>query len=280
MSNVVIKKDFKDGDKLFSVDLNNNFRVIETAINANDEQLESIIENAITQLDNELQAILDEHIWTWNSGESVTFYKGTTSQLDNVAIKNGQILYNTATGETALDTGNQRITTGSGNVVAVTDTQPTNPATKIWINPDEVISSLGTEVVDSMEGTQTHRAPSVHAVKAYIDGNVAEVTGEMEISSAASLSIVSTAFSYAGSVILPYPEGFTQSNCYAIANEVETPNSGVIENMPTIYYNNNGEIEGKIEFDSRIDGIHVSYIGNIWDNEDTLSITVLLMKVN
>ena len=97
MSNVVIKKDFKDGDKLFSVDLNNNFRVIETAINANDEQLESIIENAITQLDNELQAILDEHIWTWNSGESVTFYKGTTSQLDNVAIKNGQILYNTAT---------------------------------------------------------------------------------------------------------------------------------------------------------------------------------------
>lgn len=280
MSNIVLKKDFVDGDKLFAVDLNNNFRVIEAGINANDAQLQDIVDDAVERLDSELQSILDEHIWTWNSGEAVSFYKGSTSQLNNVSIKNGQILYNTSTGETALDTGNERITTGSGNVVAITNTQPTNPATKLWINPDEVISSLGTEVVDSMEGTQTHRAPSVHAVKEYIDGNLAEITGEMEIASAASLSIVSTAFSYAGSIILPYPEGFTQSNCYAIANEVETPNEGVIENMPIIYYDNEGEIEGKIEFDSRIDGIHVSYIGNMWDSDDTLSITVLLMKVN
>ena len=169
MSNISIKTDFVDGDKLFAAELNNNFRVIQAGINANDEQLEGIIEDAITRLDNELQDILDEHIWTWNSGESVTFYKGTTSQINGIPVKNGQILYNTATGETALDTGSQRINTGSGNVVAVSNSQPTNPATKLWIPPDGIISAAGTEVVNSMSGNETTKAPSVSAVKAYID---------------------------------------------------------------------------------------------------------------
>lgn len=169
MSKISIKTDFQDGDKLFAADLNNNFRVIQAGINANDQQLEAIIEDAIVRLDAELQAILDEQIWEWNGGDPVTFYKGTTEDLDDVAIKNGQLLYNTETGETALDSGNERITTGSGNVVAIGNVEPTNPATKIWINPDEAISSLGTEVVDTMSGNETHRAPSVHAVKEYVE---------------------------------------------------------------------------------------------------------------
>ena len=169
MSNISIKKDFQDGDKLYSVNLNNNFRVIEVAINANDEQLQDIIDDAISRLDNELQDILDEHIWIWNSGESVTFYKGTTSQIENIPVHNGQIIYNTETGETALDTDNQRITTGSGNVVAITSTEPTNPATKLWIDPNGVVSTLGTEVINNMTGNETNLAPSVSAVKAYID---------------------------------------------------------------------------------------------------------------
>ncbi len=146
MSNISIKTDFVDGNKLFAVDLNNNFRVIQAGINANDDQLEGIIEDAITRLDNELQAILDEHIWTWNSGEAVTFYKGTTSQINNIPVKNGQILYNTATGETALDTSNQRINTGSGNVVAVGNSQPSNPATKLWIDTAGILSSSGKQL--------------------------------------------------------------------------------------------------------------------------------------
>lgn len=169
MSNISLKKDFVDGDKLFSVDLNNNFRVIEAGINANDEQLEDIIEDAITRLDGELQDILDEHIWTWNSGEAVSFYKGATAQINEIPVKNGQIIYNTTTGETALDTGNSRITTGSGNVVAVSETEPTNPATKIWIDPSGVIGATGTEVVNSMTGDETTKAPSVHAIKEYIN---------------------------------------------------------------------------------------------------------------
>ena len=146
MSKISIKTDFADGNKLFAVDLNNNFRVIQAGINANDEQLEGIIEDAITRLDNELQTILDEHIWTWNSGEAVTFYKGTTSQINNIPVKNGQILYNTATGETALDTSNQRINTGSGNVVAVGNSQPSNPATKLWIDTAGILSTSGKQL--------------------------------------------------------------------------------------------------------------------------------------
>lgn len=172
MSNINIKKDFQDGDKLFAVELNNNFRVIEAGINANDEQLSLIVENAIERLDAELQAILQEHLWTWNSGENVAFFKGTTAQINSAPVSNGQMLYNTETGETALDTGGSRLITGSGNVVAITDTEPSNLATKIWIAPDDVISSLGTEVIDTMTGNETHRAPSVHAVKAYIESYV------------------------------------------------------------------------------------------------------------
>lgn len=165
MSNISIKKDFQDGDILPASDLNNNFMVIEAGINANDEQLEQVIEDAITRLDNELREILDAFIWHWNTGEDVTFYKGTTSQISEVPITNGQLLYNTQTGETALDTGGNRIVTGSGNVVAIGNTQPTNSATKIWINPDLMVRPVGTEVIDTMTVASSTKAPSVNAVR-------------------------------------------------------------------------------------------------------------------
>ena len=40
---------------------------------------------------------------------------------------------------------------------------------KIWINPEEPLNNLGTEVIDSMEGNQTNLAPSVNAVKNYVN---------------------------------------------------------------------------------------------------------------
>jgi len=234
MSKISIKTDFQDGDKLFAADLNNNFRVIQAGINANDQQLEAIIEDAIVRLDAELQAILDEQIWEWNGGDPVTFYKGTTDDLDDVAIKNGQLLYNTETGETALDSGNERITTGSGNVIAISETEPTNPATKLWINPNDPMCSLGTEVVDSMSNNQTNMAPSVHAVKNYVAGNccvkedIAKVSGTMTISNNDDAS---------AQIILP--SGFTFSNSRVISAsysiDPSTPNNNW-EPLPGVLY--------------------------------------------
>lgn len=145
MANVVLKKDFANGDILYDVDLNNNFSVIEAGINANEENLQAVIDQAIEELDQQLIDITADRGWDWNGGDRVTFFKGTTSQVNSRPITNGQLLYNKETGETAMDDNNQRIQTGSGNVVVVSDTQPTNEATKDWIKP---ITINGTETAE------------------------------------------------------------------------------------------------------------------------------------
>lgn len=135
MGKISIKTDFADGEKLFAQQLNNNFLVIQAGINANEENLQQVIDQAIIELDNELEEITADRGWDWNGGDRVTFFKGTTSQVNAQEIKNGQMLYNTETGETALDDNGNRIVTGSGNVVTVSNSAPTNPATKEWIKP-------------------------------------------------------------------------------------------------------------------------------------------------
>ena len=145
MSKISIKTDFKNGEKLFDTDLNNNFKVIQAGINANEENLQEVIDEAIVRLDAELEAITADRGWDWNGGDRVTFYKGNTSEVDSREIVNGQMLYNTDTGETALDDNGNRIVTGSGNVVAISSTQPTNEATKDWIKP---ITINGTETAE------------------------------------------------------------------------------------------------------------------------------------
>lgn len=139
MANVSLKKDFRDGDKLFAQQLNNNFSAIEEGLKG----------------DNKI-------IWQ-EKGTEVKFYKGNTPQVAERPIEDGQLLYNTDTGETALDDNGERIVTGSGNVVAVGGEQPENLATKLWIEQDS-LATLGTEVVDSLEGNQTNKAPSVASV--------------------------------------------------------------------------------------------------------------------
>ena len=181
MSKISIKKDFKDGEKLFASELNNNFGVIEAGVNANEANLEAIIEDAETRLQKELENITADRGWDWggSSTDRVTFYKGDTAQVDSQAIKNGQMLYNTETGETALDDNGKRIVTGSGNVVYIGDEEPTNEATKIWINSDS-IEAKGNQVTNSMEGNETNIAPSVNAVKEYID-NFQEYSEEEQV---------------------------------------------------------------------------------------------------
>ena len=175
MSKISIKKDFADGNILPASDLNNNFRVIEAGINANEENLEIIIEQAIVRLDAELEAITANRGWDWNGGDRVTFFKGTTAQVADQDVINGQLLYNTDTGETALDDDGERITTGSGNVVVIDDYEPENPATKLWVDGLEPLNDIGTEVVHSMSGNEMAMAPSVSSVKGYV-GTLSDLT--------------------------------------------------------------------------------------------------------
>ena len=149
MAKISIKTDFKDGDKLFAVQLNNNFKTIQEAWDT-----------------------VNGIIWDGNSGVFVSMYRGTTEDINKRDIEDGQILYNTETGETFLDVNTKRINTGSGNVIKVQEDEPTNEATILWINPDEGIDSIGTEIVNDMNGNQTNYAPSVNAIKQYFNTNI------------------------------------------------------------------------------------------------------------
>ena len=146
MANVSLKTDFKDGEKLFGQQLNNNFAVIKAALEA-----------------------MNKIVWQDDPDDSVTAFRGTTEEINQRDIIDGQLLYDTTTGETYIDVGSQRISTGSGNSIHIGSGTPTNPATQIWIDPNEPLQLIGTEVTNSMEGTESNKAPSVQAIKNYID---------------------------------------------------------------------------------------------------------------
>lgn len=146
MANVILKKDFTDGEKLFGQQLNNNFGAIEAAL-----------------------ATMNKIVWQDDPDDSVITFRGTTEEVNAREIIDGQLLYDTTTGETYIDYGSQRISTGSGNAIFIGDTVPTNPSTQLWINPEESLLPINTEVVNSMEGEETTKAPSVASAKSYID---------------------------------------------------------------------------------------------------------------
>ena len=139
MANVNLKTDFKDGEFLYADQLKNNFEAIQAALNAM---------NAI--------------VWQDNADKVVTF-RGTTEELMNREIIDGQILYDTTTGESYIDYLGRRISTGSGNAIHIGETEPSNPSTQIWINRDD-LSAVGSEVVNSLEGNEERMAPSVATV--------------------------------------------------------------------------------------------------------------------
>lgn len=154
MAKISIKTDFKDGDKLFSVQLNNNFKTIQEAWDA-----------------------VNGIVWQGDNNEDVVMYKGTTEEIENKSVINGQVIWNTDTGEMYLDANDQRINTGSGNTVTISEIQPTaDGAHKIWVKPSKMINTAERYIVDSMSGDEVDKSPSVHAAKSYVDNTKKEIT--------------------------------------------------------------------------------------------------------
>lgn len=145
MAGVALKKDFTDGQKLYGQQLNNNFGVIEAALNA-----------------------MNKIVWQDDTSDSIIAFRGTTAEINTRDIIDGQLLYDTTTGETYIDYGSQRISTGSGNAIHIGDDEPTNPSTQLWVDTDDPIQSIGSEVINSLSGDETNKSPSVKAVKDYI----------------------------------------------------------------------------------------------------------------
>lgn len=145
MANVSLKADFKDGDKLFAQQLNNNFNAIMAALSA-----------------------MNKIVWQDDPDDTVVTFRGTTEEINSRDIIDGQLLYDTSTGETYIDYGSQRISTGSGNAIFIGENEPTNPATQLWIDPTEPLQVINSEVINSIAGDETDKAPSVAAAKTIV----------------------------------------------------------------------------------------------------------------
>lgn len=155
MANVDLKTNFKNGDKLYDYELNNNFKAIKAALEA-----------------------MNKIVWQNDDNASLVMFAGTTEQITNRELIEGQLLYNTQTGETYIDamvdTELKRISTGGGTSIQIGGTQPTNPATKLWVE-DDLLDNIGTEVVNTLTGNETNKAPSVNAVNKAIEKNVMKI---------------------------------------------------------------------------------------------------------
>lgn len=81
-----------------------------------------------------------------------------------------------------MDYGTKRISVGaSGNDIVIGGTEPPEDEdAKIWF-PDNAVNTKASEVIDSMKGNETDLAPSVNAVKSYIDEKTTYSTDEIEI---------------------------------------------------------------------------------------------------
>lgn len=115
MANVILKTDFKDGDKLFAQQLNNNFATIMAAL-----------------------AAMNKISWQDDFEESILYFKGDTDAVNEREIIDGQLLYDYILGKAYIDYNNRRVEIVSGSLLDF--------------------------VVTSLEGDETNKAPSVHAV--------------------------------------------------------------------------------------------------------------------
>ena len=126
MANVDLKTNFKNGDKLYDYELNNNFKAIQAALGA-----------------------MNKIVWQNDDNASLVMFAGTTEQITNRELIEGQLLYNTQTGETYIDamvdTELKRISTGGGTSIQIGGIEPTNLATKLWVE-DDMLDNIGSEI--------------------------------------------------------------------------------------------------------------------------------------
>ena len=144
MANADLKTNFKNGDKLYDYELNNNFKAIKAALEA-----------------------MNKIVWQNDDNASLVMFAGTTEQITNRELIEGQLLYNTQTGETYIDAkvdeNIKRISTGGGTSIQIGGTEPTNEATKLWI-VDDLINNIGSEI-------QSYTKDNIQVVK-FDDGTM------------------------------------------------------------------------------------------------------------
>ena len=133
MSKINIKIDFKDGEKLFGSQLNNNFKVIMEALNNNDAVLAENIAIAKAELKSELDAITANRGWNWDGDGNprVTYKRAmTTAAVEALPIVDGQILAS-GEGATFIDYNGNRLGFGGSADATMSDTSQNSVQNKV-----------------------------------------------------------------------------------------------------------------------------------------------------
>ena len=104
----------------------------------------------------------------------VLFKRKTTDEIKDLEVQDGALIYNTDNGKTYMDFGEERIQTGGNadTMIAIGGNEaPMDTDIKLWF-PKNTVNTKASEVINSMNGNQTDLAPSVDAVKNYVNGVV------------------------------------------------------------------------------------------------------------
>lgn len=219
MANVSLKKNFLDGDKLFAAQLNNNFSAIEAAL-----------------------AAMNKIVWQDDDNDDVVTFRGTTEELEERDIIDGQLLYNIETGETYIDYNGSRISTGSGNAIHIGSDTPTNPATELWIDPSSATLPVNAEIK--------------------------KITGSFTIDSSSHNEDIN------------YPTGFTYSNCTIIVAQFTQDDFTTKYPMPMFFFDNNNDLIGSIwallnDYNNKI---RIATQGSFFTTNMKINYEIVLMK--
>lgn len=141
MANVSLKTDFKDGDKLFAQQLNNNFSAIVAAL-----------------------AAMNRIAWQDDTSESLMYFKGTTEEVASREIIEGQLLYDYTLGAGYIDHDNNRIDIVSGSVLDVVVNSLVGSYTNKAPSVNAVNNALST-INNDIAGLQTAMTNKLDASK-------------------------------------------------------------------------------------------------------------------
>lgn len=103
---------------------------------------------------------------------TIKIKRGLSSNISNITLAQGELAITTDTNELYVGTANGNVKLNDSNVdeiISIGGTEPTSPSVQLWIE-DDALNNVGTEVIDSLEGNETNKAPSVKAVKEKLSG--------------------------------------------------------------------------------------------------------------
>ena len=98
---------------------------------------------------------------------TIKIKRGLSSNISNITLAQGELAITTDTNELYAGTANGNVKLNDSNtdeIISIGKVEPTSPSVQLWIE-DDTLNNIGTEVVDSLEGNEIDKAPSVKAVK-------------------------------------------------------------------------------------------------------------------